>query len=195
VAVAETATTKKDAAAAAERIGFPVVMKAIGSGIVHKSDRGGVKLNLRNAHHVASAFEQLTAAYGEELAAVLLQKQHEGVAEIILGMLYDRVYGPFVMVGSGGIHAELLDDTRFAPAPISVEAAHEMLRSLRLYPLLDGARGRPKADVDSVVAAIVAVSRLASTLGARLPDFEINPLIVGRQGEGCVAVDIRTRLD
>ena len=194
VAVAEVVTSARDAVAAARRIGFPVVLKAVGAGIVHKLDRGGVKVGIADADSVASTFADLASTFRSELAGVLVQRQHAGVAEMIVGSLYDSELGTFVMVGSGGIHAELLDDTAVAPAPLTPEEARALVLSLRLAPLLTGSRGRPLADLDSVAVALVGIGNLAAALGPRLPEMEINPLIVGPQAAGSIAVDIRARL-
>jgi acetyl-CoA synthetase (ADP-forming) len=196
IAVVEThlADGRETALAKADAVGCPVVLKAVGPGIVHKTERNGVPLDLRSAQEVSSAYHQLSRSFGGAMSGALVQRLERGVAELILGTLHDRDYGPFVVVGAGGIQAELLNDVKVAPAPIGPGDALALIQSLGLYPLLDGARGAPKADVASAAEALAAVSRLSASLGETLAEFEINPLIVKRAGEGSVAVDVRARI-
>ena len=117
-----------------------------------------------------------------------------GVAELIVGSIWDDGFGSLVLVGSGGVFAELFDDVRIAPAPLSRSGAEALVRALRIWPILDGARGRPKADVAAAVEVIISVGRLAAALGPRLAELDINPLIVRAEGCGAAAVDARARL-
>lgn len=195
VAESVLVTREADVPAAALRLGFPLVLKAVGPSMVHKTEHGGVMLGIAGIEAATAAFRQLSDDLGAGLSGVLLQHQHTGVAELILGILSDWQLGPFVMVGAGGVLAELLEDTAIAPAPLSLAQAHALISRLRLFPVLSGFRGRPPADLDSLARAIVATGRLAADRWPVLSEFEINPLIVGRPGEGCVAVDIRGRID
>lgn len=187
-------TTEAEAQAAAARIGWPVVLKAVGPGIVHKSDLGGVVLDLRDGAALAGAFAALRARFGTALSGRLVQRQAEGVAELILGTLHDAELGSFVVVGAGGIHAEILSDTAIARAPLDLATARGLIGQLRVAPLLAGARGRPRADTESAARALVALGDLAAALGPELAELDINPLIVGREGEGSLAADVRLRL-
>lgn len=191
----EAVAADADAAvAAAEGFGYPVVLKLVSRTVSHKSDRGGVRLGLADAAAVRAAFYDLAAGFGTDFEGALVQPQVQGVAELIVGTLWDDALGPFVLAGSGGLFAELLDDTRVAPAPLDAAAAEALLRGLKIWPVLQGARGRPKADVAAAVGAVVAAGRLAAALGPRLPELDINPLILRAEGQGALAVDARARL-
>lgn len=202
VAIApETIVATPDAAAAAAAaLGFPVALKAVSRRIVHKSDVGAVHLALATAESVtAAAHDMLERLRGAGLEAGLegfsVQPMVRGEAEVIVGARHDPHFGPVVLVGLGGLAVELLGDVALAPAPVSLERARTMIAGLRAGPLLCGARGRPPLDVAAVADAVVRVSWLAADLGTRLVDLEVNPLIVGRHGEGVVAVDGRATLN
>ncbi|PWC44936.1 acetate--CoA ligase [Azospirillum sp. TSO22-1] len=191
----EAVAASADAAVvAAQRFGWPVVLKLVSRTVSHKSDRGGVRLGLTGADAVRAAFHDLAAAFGTDFEGALVQPQVQGVAELIVGTLWDDAYGPFVLVGSGGLFAELLDDTRVAPAPLDAARAEALLGGLKVWPVLNGARGRPKADIGAAVATIVAAGRLAAALGPRLRELDVNPLILRADGQGGLAVDARARL-
>lgn len=184
------------AVAAAADIGFPVVLKLSSRAVSHKSDIGGVRLGVANAAAVREAFADLRALVPEEdFDGVLVQEQVSGVAELIVGAKWDDQFGPFVLVGSGGVFAEIIADTRIAPAPVGEEQALRLIESLRIAPVLAGARGRPAADVRAAAAVVTAVGRLAATLGPRLRELDINPLILRAEFQGAVAVDARAVLD
>jgi len=117
-----------------------------------------------------------------------------GDAELILGVIADHQFGPQIAVGTGGLWVELLMDVAIAPAPVSAETAHDMLSRLKVYAVLQGIRGRQPLDIDAVVDAIVRLGWLAQDLRDRLRELDINPVIVRRRGEGCIAVDARALL-
>lgn len=198
IAVArEAAAPTADAAAeAAARLGFPVVLKAVSRDIAHKSDVGAVRLGLGSPAEVAAAARDMAAALarsapGARIEGFLVQETVHGEAEAIVGARWDPQFGPVVLVGLGGIAVEILKDVALAPAPVSPARARLMLASLAAAPLFTGARGRPPLDVDALADAVARLSWLAADLGPRLVDFEVNPLIVRRAGEGAVAVDSR----
>jgi acyl-CoA synthetase (NDP forming) len=187
-----TVSTPAETAAAAEALGFPVALKGVSAAIVHKTDAGAVRLNLRSRDEVVGAATEMADHLA--LEGFTVQSMVAGAAEVIVGARRDPQFGPVVLVGLGGIAVEILRDVALAPAPVTPERARAMLDSLRAAPLLHGARGRPPLDVAAVVDTVVRVSWLAADLGARLVDLEINPLIVRRAGEGAVAVDVRGTL-
>ena len=187
-------SSEETAIAAAATIGYPVVAKAVGRTIVHKSDRGGVRLGLADEAGLRAAFRDMTGRFGEHMEGVLIQAQATGTAELILGTVWDAGFGPFVLVGSGGIFAELFDDAGLAPAPVTPEGAAALLAGLKIWPILQGARGRAKADIKAAIDAVVAIGWLAAELGPRLAELDINPLILRVEGQGVVAVDARARL-
>jgi acyl-CoA synthetase (NDP forming) len=186
--------TRTDAVAAADFIGYPVVLKGVTDRVVHKSDAGLVRLALGSRESVAAAYDDVRAALaklGDDLQKCLVAEMALGKLELIVGVKRDPQFGPTVLVGAGGVLVELLDDVQIALAPISAAGAERMLRRLRVWPLLSGFRGRPVLDVAAVVDTIVRVGDLAASLGERLIELDINPLMVRQAGEGVSAVDAR----
>jgi acyl-CoA synthetase (NDP forming) len=195
VAPERLAATPEAAAAAASALGFPVALKAVSRRIAHKSDVGAVRLGLGSVADVTAAADEMLAALGSvDLEGLSVQPMIRGGAEVIVGARRDPHFGAVIMVGLGGIAVELLHDVALAPAPVGADRARALLATLRMAPLLTGARGRPTLDVEAVADAVCRVSWLAADLGARLVDLEVNPLIVRRSGEGVVAVDGRATL-
>lgn len=186
---AATADAAADAAAA---LGFPVVLKLDSPDIAHKTEVGGVKLNLGDADAVKAAFAGIMAsakqhAPSARLDGVLIQRMAPKGVELILGARRDPQFGPMVLIGTGGVQAELWRDVALDLAPVTPARAEAMLRSLKGFPLLDGFRGSPKADIAAVAQAISAFSCLAAAAGPKLDEAEVNPLIAGPWG--CLAVD------
>jgi acyl-CoA synthetase (NDP forming) len=179
------AASLEDTREAAEALGYPVALKTAEPGIAHKSGRSGVRLGLANAAAVEAAYSELANAIGPR---VLIARMVEGPAvEMILGMTHDADFGPVVVLGSGGIHAELLQDVVFALPPFDAAEARRLLDRLRLRPLLDGPRGSPPTDVGAFCEAAANFSALAAGLGEWISSMDVNPVLAGP--EGCVAVD------
>lgn len=178
-------------AEAASSIGYPVVLKA--SGLLHKSDRGGVRLNLQSDADVRIAASEMLQSLGPEALPLSVQSQYEGM-ELIIGMRREAGIGAAVVAGIGGIHAEVLADVVMMLAPVTAEAAAEELKALRGYPLLIGHRGSEPVDLDAIIAAVVAVSDLAESCHD-LAELDLNPLMVGPAGKGATCVDIRASFD
>ena len=186
------AATAEAAADAAAATGFPVVLKLDSPDIAHKTEVGGVQLNLADAGAVRSAFARIVASARHHAPAarvdgVLVQRMSQKGVELILGGRQDGQFGPMVLVGTGGVQAELWKDVALDIAPVSPARAEAMLRSLKGFPLLDGFRGSPKADIAAVAAAVSAFSVLLAAAGGRIEEAEVNPLIAGDWG--CLAVD------
>jgi acyl-CoA synthetase (NDP forming) len=189
------ATTVEEAQTAAKAIGYPVAIKIIAEQISHKSDSGGVQLNLRNEQALTAAFEdmmkRIKKAYPDaKLDGVLVQPMMTGGRELILGGRQDPQFGPVVMVGLGGIFVELFEETAVRVAPISRREAEEMLSSLKGFQVLKGARGHRPMDVEAVVEAILRLSQLLTDF-PEIKELDINPLRVLHEGEGCNALDAR----
>ena len=185
-------TTAEAAAEAATALGFPVVLKLDSPDIAHKTEVGGVKLNLGNEAAVREAFDAIIAsarhhAPNARLDGVLVQRMARGGVELILGAKRDPQFGPMVLVGTGGVQAELWRDVALDLAPVTPEGAERMLRSLKGFPLLDGFRGAERADIGAVAGAVAAFSSLVAAADERIVEAEINPLIAGSWG--CLAVD------
>lgn len=183
-----------EAAAAAERMGFPVALKVESTAITHKSDVGGVALWLSNTTAVRDAYNRIQTEVGRraqsaKIDGVVVQRMASEGVEMILGIKRDPMFGPVVLCGFGGILVEQLKDVAIGIPPLSHAQAHDMIKRLRGFPILAGVRGKLPADVDALCGAIVNLSRLASSLADRLVGLDINPLIVLPKGNGVVAVD------
>jgi acyl-CoA synthetase (NDP forming) len=180
----------------AQELGFPVVLKGRNRQLVHKSDLGLVQLNLYDEAAVRQAFSRVKQT-GKDLPGeldVLVAEQIGAGIELAIGSRFDEEYGVQILVGFGGVLIEVVKDFAVATAPLDAERAEILLKKLRLYPLLQGVRGKPAADIPAVIQALVALSRLACDLGPRLRELDINPLIVAADGQGAIAVDGRATL-
>jgi acetyl coenzyme A synthetase (ADP forming)-like protein len=191
----KVASTADEAVAQAEEIGFPVAMKIVSPDILHKTDVGGVKLNLQSPADVRDAFDLMmyrATKYMPEarILGVQIQEMVRGRREAIIGMSSDPQFGPMIMFGLGGVYVEAMKDVSFRIAPVSREEAEEMVREIRSYPLLAGIRGEPPADIEAIVDAILRVSQLSLDF-PDIVELDINPLLVGEKGKGAVAVDSR----
>jgi acetate---CoA ligase (ADP-forming) len=190
---AECATAEA-AVAAAERFGYPVVMKILSPDIVHKSEIGGVLLNISDANAVREGFTQLlerakVAVPTAKLDGVLVAKQLKGGVECILGIHRDPVFGPMAMFGLGGIFVEVLKDVVFRRCPFGADVAETMIRSIKGAPLLFGARGSKPADVKALAETLARLSAFAVAAGPRLQSIDLNPVFAMPDGEGAFAVD------
>lgn len=186
------APTPETAAAAATALGYPVVLKIASPDIAHKSDLGLVRVSVADAQTVIAVARELldTAALRAphaQIEGILVQQQVRTGVEMIVGVVSDPVLGAAVTVGTGGIFAEVLRDVATRPLPLDREDAREMVTGLRGYTLLDGARGRPKGDVEALLDVIEGVARLATAAGSRLAELDLNPVVVA--SKGAVAVD------
>lgn len=178
------AANAAEAVAAAEAIGFPVALKALG--VAHKSELGAVRLNLKSAEDVSEAARALlplgSGLYVEAMVT-------GGVAELIVGLTRDPVFGPVMTVGTGGVLVELLKDSATLLLPTTSSEIEAALRGLRMFPLLDGYRGRPRADLDAALAAIEKIARFAVAHAGGIEELDINPLIVCAEGKGAWIAD------
>mgnify|MGYP001290725941 CR=1 FL=1 len=190
----ELATTKDQALAIARRIGYPVAIKVQSPDISHKTEARAVKLNLASDAALAAAYDEVLAnarAYKKDasIEGVLVQEMVKDGVEAILGVTNDPLFGPAVMFGLGGIFAEVLKDVSFRLAPVTPSVAREMVEEIAGYPVLAGARGKPRADVAALVDAIVRLSALAVDLRDCVGELDINPLFVFEAGKGVKAAD------
>lgn len=195
-ATAEIATTAAEAADAAARLGFPVALKVRSPDISHKTDVGGVRLDLTSPDAVARATTAMlsavqTARPTARLEGVLVQRMAPPGRELLLGMVRDAQFGPLVTVGFGGIYVEVLKDIAARLCPVSPEDARDMLAELRMAPVLYGVRGEPPVDMDALITAVCQFGKVAADVAA-FTEFEINPLVAGRGG--VVAVDARAHI-
>jgi acyl-CoA synthetase (NDP forming) len=188
------ARSRDEALAAARAIGFPVVLKIVSPDIAHKTEVGGVVVGVRSEAQLAEEYDGLLArvaghAPQARIDGVLVAQMAQGGTELILGSKKDPVFGPVVMVGLGGIFAEVMRDVALQLAPVSEPQALAMLRSLKAFALLDGARGRPRADLAAAARAVANLSRFALRHAAEVAEIDINPLVVLDEGRGAFALD------
>ncbi len=183
-----------EAVAYARQIGGAVVLKVDSPQISHKTEAGGVRLGLREPEEVRAAFEEIVAsarryAPEAEIRGVLVQEMVPAGVEMIAGLKRDAQFGPVLVVGLGGIFVEVMKDAALAVLPVGRREVEEMVSSLRGRALLEGARGRAKADVPALVDAVLRLARLGEDLGAQIDQLDVNPLIVLPDGQGVRAVD------
>jgi acyl-CoA synthetase (NDP forming) len=191
----ELARNPDEAVSIAERFGYPVVMKIASPDILHKTDIGGVKLNLMGASDVRDTFDLLmyraqrympqADVWGAQVQEMVPQGR-----EVIIGINRDPQFGPLLVLGLGGIYVEVLKDVSFRIAPIARWEAEEMINELRSSALLRGIRGEPPADLEAIIDCMLRVSQLAVDF-PEIVELDINPLMVQDEGKGAVAIDMR----
>ncbi|MET0913301.1 MAG: GNAT family N-acetyltransferase [Acidimicrobiales bacterium] len=181
-------TEAESAAQVAADLGFPVALKAAGADIVHKSDIGGVALDLPSAEAVAAAYRSMAERIGPAMTGALVQQMAAPGVETIVGVVQDPLFGPLLMFGMGGTATELLGDRSFRILPVTDDDVAELVRSLRLSPLLAGYRGAPTADVEALEDLLHRVARLAGAI-PEIAELDVNPVIVS--SGGAIAVDAR----
>ncbi|WP_427184649.1 acetate--CoA ligase family protein [Bordetella bronchialis] len=190
----QRARDSEQAVAGAQTLGFPVAMKVLSADITHKSDIGGVVLNVRDADEAAAAHARILAAARDAAPAarvdgVLVARMVRGGVECILGARRDPALGVVIMLGAGGVNVEIMGDVSFRLAPVDIAQAREMIDELKTSRLLRGFRGAPPADVDALAQAIVRLSAFALAAGDTLESVELNPFVVLPQGQGAQALD------
>jgi acetyltransferase len=189
------ARTSEEALSAAKGIGYPVVMKIVSPQISHKSDIGGVRINLNSKREVENAFFDITTRVrnilpSAHIAGVLIQQMVPKGKEVIIGITSDPQFGHMIMFGMGGIYVEVLKDVSFRIAPLSKEDAHDMIRETKSFPLLRGVRGETEADIEAIEHSLLILSQMAADF-PQIIEADINPLLVRNRGEGIVAIDAR----
>jgi acyl-CoA synthetase (NDP forming) len=189
------ATSRDEAMAVAQRLGFPVVAKVASADIAHKTEVGGVAIGLADAAAVGAAWDRIhasvqAAAPQARVDGLLIERMAgAGGVEVLVGVSRDPVFGPVLTFGLGGIHVELFQDVARRLLPLTRAEAERMVREPRSFALLDGARGRPKADVTALVDLLLAVSDFVGAQGDRVDEIDLNPLWVGPAGRGVLALD------
>jgi acyl-CoA synthetase (NDP forming) len=188
-------SNETEAVQAAKQLGFPVAMKVISKEISHKSDVGGVQLNLRSEAGVVDAYQDMIRRIRQEypqarIEGVLIQSMVTGGRELIIGGRQDEQFGPVVLVGLGGIFVEIFGEVSVRVAPISYREAIEMIDELRGAPMLKGARGLKPSDIQSVVEVLLRLSQLLCDF-PEIREMDINPLRIFSIREGCMALDVR----
>jgi len=191
------AKSEEEAAEFAGQIGFPVVLKIVSPDIIHKSDAGGVIVNLKSAVEVRNAYGKiLENAKKYDVAAkivgVLVQEMAPQSTEVIVGAIKDPQFGQTLMFGLGGIFVELLNDVTFRVAPITQEDAHEMVIKVKAYPLLKGYRNTPPADIDAIINVLLNTSKLVMDY-PEIKELDLNPIMAYEKG--AKTVDARIILE
>jgi 4-hydroxybutyryl-CoA synthetase (ADP-forming) len=189
------ATTEDEAVTAANKIGYPIVMKISSPQIVHKSDAGGVKVNLANDDQVRDGFKTImdnARKYDSnaEIKGVLIVEMVKGGKEMIIGSKLEPGMGPVVMLGMGGIYVEILKDVTFRLAPLTDQEANDMISSIKTKKLLDGVRGEEPSDINKLSECIQRLSQLVSDF-KEIKELDMNPVLVMEKGQGCKILDVR----
>lgn len=200
----ETATTVQEAVTKSKKIGFPVVVKILSKDILHKSDAGGVKVNIKDEAAVRSAFEEIMAnsrKYGSEKGiqvdlsrGVLVSKFADTGTEVIVGVIHDAQFGHALMFGLGGIFVEVLKDVTFRLIPLTEADAREMVMEIKAAKILEGIRGQPARDVDALVKIILDISRMVQE-NPEIRELDCNPVFLYEKGKGATVVDARILIE
>ncbi|MBD3189299.1 MAG: acetyl-CoA synthetase [Candidatus Heimdallarchaeota archaeon] len=174
-------TTADQVKKIAEKIGFPVVMKIISPQILHKTDAGGVKLNLQTSEEVEIAYNEMMAKINQEfpdadIRGVLVEKMAKPSTEIIIGVTRDPTFGPAIMFGLGGIFVELFKDVSFRIAPITIQDAKDMIQEIQALPLLQGFRGGPVVNLNLIIDTLKKVSKLSIEYQEDILEIDLNPI-------------------
>jgi len=182
----KVALSQDEAGKFADQIGYPVVLKIVSPDVLHKSDVGGVVLDLKSAPDVENAYEKIIANVKKhkpdaKIVGVLVQEMAPSSTEIIVGATKDPQFGPALMFGLGGIFVEVLKDVTFRIAPITESDAREMITEVKAYPILKGYRGQPAADVDAIVEILMNTSRLVMD-HQEIKELDFNPIMVYEKG-------------
>jgi acyl-CoA synthetase (NDP forming) len=191
------AKTEKEAAANANEIGYPVVLKIVSPDIIHKSDAGAVMVNLKTPAEVATAYNKILENVKKykadaQIVGVLVQEMAPQSTEVIVGAIKDATFGQTVMFGLGGVFVEILKDVSFRIAPLNVEDAKEMITELKAYPLLNGYRNTPPADIDTLVDILCCTSKLVME-NPEIKELDLNPILAYQKG--AKTVDARIILE
>lgn len=178
----------------ASEIGFPVALKVVSPEITHKTEAGGLKLNIRNENELGKAYDKIMRDVRNhkpdaEIRGMLVQEMVPPGREVIVGVIHDPQFGPMVMFGLGGIFVEVLKDFSLRHAPLKERDAWEMVREIKGYKVLEGVRGEKRSDQKAIVKALMAVSQMAVDLKGSFSEIDINPLVVYPEGGGLKAVD------
>jgi 4-hydroxybutyryl-CoA synthetase (ADP-forming) len=189
------AKTEDEAVEAANKIGYSIVMKIASPQIVHKSDAGGVKVDLKNDEEVRSAFKEIVENAKKydsnaEIKGVLVVEMVRGGKEMIIGSKLEPGFGPVLMLGMGGIYVEILKDVTFRLAPVTDQEVNDMISSIKTKKLLEGVRGEKPSDVEKLSECIQRLSQLVTDF-KEIKELDMNPVLVMEKDQGCKILDVR----
>jgi len=192
------ATNEEEAIRVAERIGFPVVLKVVSPDISHKTDVGGVVLNVKSPEEVVKSYRLIldnvrSRAPGSRVSGILVQSMAAPDLEVIVGSVRDKVFGPVIMFGLGGVFVEVLKDVSFRVTPLTEQDVDEMIREIKGYKVLEGYRGFPPRDIEALKKVILGLARMVSELD-ELEEVDLNPIFLYPRGKGALIVDARVIL-
>jgi len=191
------AKSEVEAVKFADEIGYPIVLKIVSPDIIHKSDVGGVIINLKDARDVRDAYKQILKKVRKhktdaKIVGILVQEMASSSTEVIVGATKDPQFGPAIMFGLGGIFVEILKDVTFRIAPVTEDEAREMITDVKAYPLLKGYRNMPQADIEAIVEILLNTSRLVME-HQEIKELDLNPIMVYEKG--AKTVDARIILE
>ena len=197
VAPTKLATSKQEATSIAKTLGFPVVLKIVSPDVLHKSDAGGVKLNLNTEAEVGNAYDTILASIKQKfpsakILGVAVQKMARPGTEVIIGMSKDPQFGPVLMFGLGGIFVEIMKDVSFRIVPLTKRDATEMIHDIKGFPVLQGYRGQEPASIANLEEMLLKVSEFAEK-NPEVKELDLNPILAYK--DGAVAVDARVILE
>jgi acetyltransferase len=190
------ATSRKVAVKIASKIGYPVALKAISQQVSHKTEANAIRLGVKSDTELGEAFDEVTRnlrSYDSraEITGVLIQEMLRNGTEVIIGTTRDPQFGPVIMFGLGGIFVEVLKDVSLRVLPITRYDAEEMVKEIKGYKVLEGFRGKPRADLQAIVEILLKVSRLSTEMRDWISELDLNPVIVLPEGNGAKVVDAR----
>ena len=191
----DTLRVKKESEleSAAAKIGYPLVLKVDAESIIHKTEVGGVVLNLRDKAALMASFKKISKKFAKEKPSFILQKYLEGGKEVIVGAKGNEGLGATIMFGLGGVFVETLKDVQFRLAPLSKEDAQQMIHGIKGYPILEGARGEKPADINKLAEILLRLSQLTSDF-PEIDEMDLNPVVALEKGKGAIVVDARLKI-
>jgi acetyltransferase len=196
LAKGRVATSRDDALGVARSVGYPVALKAISKQVSHKTEANAIKLGVKSDGELLQAFDEVTGNLRKydpkaEVVGVLVQEMLGGGTEVIVGTTRDPSFGPVAMFGLGGIFVEVLKDVSLRVLPIARYDAEEMVKEIKGYKVLEGFRGKPRADIQAIVDILLKISKLATEMEGTVSELDLNPVIVFPEGRGAKVVDAR----
>jgi len=196
LAKGRVATSSDDAVNVAKSVGYPVALKAVSRQVSHKTEASAIRLGVKSDGELLQAFDEVTGNLKKydpkaEVTGVLVQEMLGGGTEVIVGTTRDPQFGPVALFGLGGILVEVLKDVSLRVLPITRYDAEMMVKEIRGYKVLEGFRGRPRADIQAIVDILLKVSKLATEMEATVSELDLNPVIVLPEGKGAKVVDAR----